>query len=66
MNLEAFQKVISKRQNQDLSISVLYLPQLLGAAMGIEEKKLRLDLNLAITKDFPDKLKMPGFVGQSL
>jgi heterodisulfide reductase subunit B2 len=57
MNLEAFQKIISKRQNQDLSISVIYLPQLLGVAMGIEEKKLRLDLNLAITKDFPDKLK---------
>jgi heterodisulfide reductase subunit B2 len=66
MNLEAFQNLISKRQNQDLSISVVYLPQLLGAAMGIEEKKLRLNLNLALAKDFSDKLKMPGFVGQSL
>jgi heterodisulfide reductase subunit B2 len=64
MNLEAFQKFISKQQNQDLTISVIYLPQLLGAAMGIEEKKLRLDLNLAITKDFPDKLKRSNIFEQ--
>jgi len=56
MNLEAFQDILSKRQNQNLRVSVIYLPQLLGAAMGIEEKKLRLDLNLAIAKDFSHRL----------
>jgi heterodisulfide reductase subunit B2 len=66
MNLEAFQNVISKKLNQDLSMSVLYLPQLLGAAMGIEKKKLRIDLNLAVAKGLSDKLKIRSFVGQSV
>jgi heterodisulfide reductase subunit B2 len=66
MNLEAFQNIVSRRQNKDMSISVVYLPQLLGAAMGIEDKKLRLDLNLAVAKDFSDKLNMRSFVGQSV
>jgi heterodisulfide reductase subunit B len=58
MNLEAFQKTISRNNNKDLNISVLYLPQLLGAAMGIDQRKLRLDLNLAISKDLPKRLKV--------
>jgi heterodisulfide reductase subunit B len=32
---------------EDLSITVLYLPQLLGLAMGLGSRELGLDLNLA-------------------
>lgn len=58
MNLEAFQNVVSRQEHEDLGISVLYLPQLIGAALGFDEKKLRLDLNLAIAKDFQGRLKL--------
>ncbi|MCU0613485.1 MAG: CoB--CoM heterodisulfide reductase iron-sulfur subunit B family protein [Desulfobacterales bacterium] len=63
MNLEAFQNTISKRQNQDLTISVVYLPQLLGAAMGINAKKLRIDLNLAVAKDLSHRLRIGSISG---
>ncbi len=57
MNLEAYQRKISRLYNEDLSISVLYLPQLLGLAIGLSERQLRLDLNLAITAGFRKKLQ---------
>jgi heterodisulfide reductase subunit B2 len=57
MNLEAYQQKISKKYHEELSITILYLPQLLGLAMGLSEKDLGLDLNLAITKNFRKKLK---------
>jgi heterodisulfide reductase subunit B len=60
MNLEAYQGRISKTNKKDLSISILYLPQLLGLAIGLSEKDLRLDLNLAITKAFREKLNKTG------
>ena len=63
MNLEAFQGIISKRQKQNLSISVVYLPQLLGTAMGIDPKKLRIDLNLAVAKDLPHRLRIGSISG---
>ncbi len=58
MNLEAFQKIVSRQKNEDLSVSVLYLPQLLGAALGIDKQKLRLDLNLAVSRDLPERLEL--------
>ncbi len=57
MNLEAYQQRISKLANEKLHMTILYLPQLLGLAMGLSEKELRLDLNLSITDDFRHKLK---------
>ncbi len=57
MNLEAYQQKISKKYQEALSMTILYLPQLIGLAIGLSEKDLRLDLNLAITKDFRKKLK---------
>jgi len=57
MNLEAYQQKISKKYQKALSITILYLPQLLGLAIGLSEKDLGLDLNLSITKDFRKKLK---------
>jgi heterodisulfide reductase subunit B len=57
MNLEAYQKKISRLSGEDLTISILYLPQLLGWALGLSEKELRLDLNLALSAEFRDKLR---------
>jgi heterodisulfide reductase subunit B len=56
MNLEAYQKKISGKSKEDMYITILYLPQFLGLAMGLSEKDLGLDLNLSITKEFRDKL----------
>jgi len=57
MNLEAHQKKISRAFGEDLSMTILYLPQFLGLAMGLSEKDLHLDLNLSITDSFRQKLK---------
>jgi heterodisulfide reductase subunit B len=56
MNLEAYQHKISRMQNEDLRMTVLYLPQLIGLAVGLSEKDLRFDLNLSITDSFREKL----------
>ena len=56
MNLEAYQKKISRKYKEDLEISILYLPQLLGMALGLSEKDVRLDLNLAVTDSFRKKI----------
>jgi len=57
INLEAYQKIISKRCGEDLNITVLYLPQFLGMAAGLSGEDLRLDLNLSVTGEFRRKLK---------
>jgi heterodisulfide reductase subunit B len=57
MNLEAYQKKISGMYKEDMSMTILYLPQFLGLALGLSEKDLRLDLNLSITKSFRNKLQ---------
>jgi len=57
MNLEAYQKKISGMMNEDLSMTILYLPQLLGLAIGLSEQDLHLKDNLAITDDFRKKLQ---------
>lgn len=56
MNLEAYQKKISRKCKEDLQITILYLPQLLGMALGLSEKDLGLDLNLSVTEGFLKKL----------
>ncbi len=57
MNLEAYQKKISQMCNEDLGLTILYLPQFLGLACGLSEQDLRLDLNLSITRAFRNKLQ---------
>jgi heterodisulfide reductase subunit B len=57
MNLEAYQQKISRRQNKNLHMTILYLPQLIGLALGLTEKDLRLDLNLSITDSFRKKIR---------
>jgi heterodisulfide reductase subunit B len=56
MNLEAYQQKISHRQRENLTMTILYLSQFIGLALGLTEHQLRLDLNLAITNSFRRKL----------
>ena len=56
MNLEAYQDPISKMTGEDLHISIVYLPQLMGLAFGLTKEDLRLKLNLAITDGFKEKM----------
>ncbi len=57
MNLDGWQSKASRMAGGDLSITVLYLPQLLGLAMGLDSDELGLDLNLAVMKGFREKIK---------
>lgn len=56
LNLEGYQKKISSLTSGASPISVLYLPQLLGLAMGLSEDDLKIDLNLAVTNGFRQKI----------
>jgi len=56
MNLEAFQAKASRFAGENLAISVLYLPQLLGLAMGLSESEVGLGFNLALTAGLRNKL----------
>lgn len=56
MNLDAWQVNASRMAGEDLTVTVLYLPQLLGLAMGLSHHELGLDLNLAIGKGFREKI----------
>ncbi|MCB2146806.1 MAG: CoB--CoM heterodisulfide reductase iron-sulfur subunit B family protein [Deltaproteobacteria bacterium] len=56
MNLDAWQPKASRMAGEDLSITVLYLPQLLGLAMGLSHHELGLDLNLAVLGSFREKM----------
>ena len=47
MNLEAFQGVAGRAASKDLHINMLYLPQLIGLAMGLDAAGLGVQLNLA-------------------
>jgi heterodisulfide reductase subunit B len=56
MNLEAFQGKASRHAGEELSVPVLYLPQLLGLGLGLPETAIRLDLNLAVPGRFAARL----------
>jgi heterodisulfide reductase subunit B len=60
MNLEAYQKSISRQRDEDLAITVVYLPQLLGLALGIDADDIKLGMNLAVTAGFKSKLAAPA------
>jgi heterodisulfide reductase subunit B2 len=55
MNLEAYQEKISEKFKEDMRLTILYLPQFLGLAMGLPAQDLRLDLNLSVTGSFREK-----------
>jgi heterodisulfide reductase subunit B2 len=56
MNLDGYQKKVSKNSQEDLSITVLYLPQLLGLAMGLSKMDIGLNFNLAVANEFDNKI----------
>ena len=56
MNLEAHQKKISRQRNEDLAVTIVYLPQLLGLALGMDADGVKLGQNLAIRAGFKSKL----------
>jgi heterodisulfide reductase subunit B len=57
MNLEAWQHQASRTAGLDLSVSVLYLPQLLGLSVGLDPQALGLNLNLAIRNHLYEKIE---------
>jgi len=57
MNLEAHQRKISHQRKEDLAITIVYLPQLLGLALGMDEAGVELDRNLAVSNGFKNKIK---------
>jgi heterodisulfide reductase subunit B len=57
MNLEAFQKKISRREGEDLGISILYLPQLMGFAFGMGVAELKTDMNFVLTSELRERLE---------
>ena len=52
MNLEGYQRRASKAGGRDLSKPVLYLPQLIGLAMGMPADLLGLGMNLSPAGEF--------------
>jgi len=58
LNLEGYQRKASGAGNEDLQTAVLYLPQLLGIALGLPSADIRLDLNLSANKAFSKKMEM--------
>jgi heterodisulfide reductase subunit B2 len=57
MNLDTFQSKASRTFGEDLTISVLYLPQLIGLALGLSEAELKLQANFALTPTCQGKLR---------
>ena len=57
MNLDSYQKKVSRLRGKDLRISVLYLPQLMGLAFGLSEAELKLKLNFAYDASLQSKLR---------
>ena len=56
MNLDSYQRTVSQAKGEDLRISVLYLPQLIGMAFGLPEKDIKLELNMAVSDSLRAKL----------
>ena len=55
MNLEAYQSQASKARGRDLAVDILYLPQILGLALGLTPKELGMDLNLAVRRNYDQR-----------
>ncbi len=55
MNLEGFQAKTGQALNQHFDITILYLPQFLGMALGLPQAQTGTALNLSITREFREK-----------
>jgi heterodisulfide reductase subunit B len=56
---DANQKSIEAQSESTLNIPVLYLPQIIGLAMGLTRKELGLNLNSVSTKELEAHLDKP-------
>jgi heterodisulfide reductase subunit B len=56
MNLDAYQNSALHTQGGGEPVTVLYLSQLIGLAMGLPEEQTSLSLNLAVTRSFLSKV----------
>ncbi len=56
MNLDSFQKQASQQRGEVLTTSVLYLPQLMGLAMGLSPDAVGLRQNMAVSDAFRAKV----------
>lgn len=57
MNLDSYQNKAIRKTGEDLSISVLYLPQLIGLALGVSQDELKLKANFAVTPSFYQRIQ---------
>ncbi len=57
MNLEAYQKKACSTAGEDLHMSVLYLPQLLGIALGLSTEATGLGFNLSVSQSLRQKME---------
>ena len=56
---DAGQKTIEVKLQEKFTLPVLYYPQLLGLALGIDDKALGLQLNRTRVKDLVERIKKP-------
>ncbi len=57
MNLDSYQSKASKIAGEDLTVSILYLPQFIGLALGLSEEELKLKSNFVFTRPLQKKLQ---------
>jgi heterodisulfide reductase subunit B len=57
INLDGFQKKIARHRGAVLETTVVYLPQLLGLAMGLGPHAVGLQRNLSVTASFKNALR---------
>jgi heterodisulfide reductase subunit B len=50
INLDAYQGRVNKKYKTNYNLPVLYVTQLIGLALGIDEKALGLRMNIVSTK----------------
>ena len=62
LNLDAQQPAAKAVIKHDIDLPILHLPQMIGLALGIEPKELRLDHHVVSTKKLLGKLQQPARV----
>jgi succinate dehydrogenase / fumarate reductase cytochrome b subunit len=59
LNLDAQQPAAKSVTNYDIELPIIHLPQMIGLALGIDPKDLRMDHHVVSTKKLLDKLGAP-------
>ncbi len=59
LNLDAQQPAAKAVTKHDIDLPILHLPQLIGLALGVEPKDMRLDHHVVSTKKLLDKMTAP-------